>query len=54
MTPRKCNAHELQPGELADSERYTRALAASARCWRCLLLAVRAHVVWWWRGGGLN
>jgi hypothetical protein len=54
MTPQKCKRHELRPGEFADSERYTRALAESRHCWRCLLLALRAHIVWRLRGGGLN
>ena len=47
MTPMKCSKHELQPGELADSPRYTRALRESLTCWRCRLLAVRAHVKYW-------
>jgi len=54
MTPMKCSKHELRPGELADSPRYTRALVESRTCLRCRLLAVRAWIVWRWRGGGLN
>jgi hypothetical protein len=54
MTPMKCSKHELRPGEPGDSPRYLRALRESQTCWRCRLLAVRALIVWRWRGGGLN
>jgi hypothetical protein len=50
MTPAKCAAHELRPGELADAARYTRALQESRTCLRCRALAVRAWIVWAWRG----
>jgi hypothetical protein len=46
MTPLKCARHEMRFGELADSERYTKALRDSQRCWRCRVLAVLARFAW--------
>jgi hypothetical protein len=46
MTPAKCARHELQPGELADSARYMRAMRESASCWRCRAIAVVARLLW--------
>jgi len=46
MTPIKCWKHELRPGELADSARYTRALVESRTCWRCRVLAVLARIAY--------
>jgi hypothetical protein len=43
----KCPKHELRPGEVADSPRYTRAMREQYRCWRCRLLAIMAHVKCW-------
>lgn len=48
MTPVKCSKHELQPGELADSTRYTRAMREQYTCWRCRLIAMAAHFKHWW------
>jgi len=44
MTPRKCKRHELAFGELADSERYSRAVLESLFCWRCRLWAFWAEL----------
>jgi hypothetical protein len=44
VTPLKCALHELQPGELADSERYVAALEASRTCLRCRALALFASI----------
>jgi len=41
----------LRIGENADSPRYTRALVESARCPHCLLLAIRARVLYFFLGG---
>lgn len=46
--------HELEPGEYADSPRYTEALRASRTCFRCRVKAVYAVILWridmlaWW------
>lgn len=48
MTPVKCDKHELQPGEYADSPRYERAMAESITCLRCRALSVVAHVAYRW------
>jgi hypothetical protein len=50
MTPAKCLKHELQPGEFADSPRYTEILRTTPyNCVHCTILHFRARVVYWWR-----
>lgn len=48
MTPKKCDKHELQPGEMGDSPRYERAMIESLSCLRCRALAVAANIAYRW------
>ena len=49
MTPRKCDEHELRPGEYADSPRYERALIESRSCWKCKARAIVAQAAYRWK-----
>ncbi len=66
MTPPKCREHtlilvdghdrflaadEFRPGEFAEEPRYTQALIDSRTCIRCRLLAIRAHIVYFFVKG---